>query len=99
MFARIRAGGAETSLRPGAFVEVTLTDRLYRDVVRLPESALHDDNVVYVASAEGRLVARRIELMLRVGNDVLVRGPFEPGDRVVTTRFPEIGPGLRVEIR
>ena len=98
MFARIRASGTETSLRPGAFVEVYLTDRLYRDVVRLPESALHGDDVVYVA-AEGRLVARRIELVLRVGNDVLVRGPFEPGDRVVTTRFPEIGPGLRVEIR
>ncbi|MCH8090793.1 MAG: efflux RND transporter periplasmic adaptor subunit [Proteobacteria bacterium] len=99
MFARIRAGGTETSLRPGAFVEVTLSDRLYRNVVRLPESALHGDDVVYVAAADGRLVARRIELMLRVGNDVLVRGSFEPGDRVVTTRFPEIGPGLRVEIR
>ncbi|MCZ6481632.1 MAG: efflux RND transporter periplasmic adaptor subunit [Alphaproteobacteria bacterium] len=98
MFARIRASGTETSLRPGAFVEVYLSDRLYRDVVRLPESALHGNDVVYVA-AEGRLVARRIELVLRVGNDVLVRGPFEPGDRVVTTRFPEIGPGLRVEIR
>jgi RND family efflux transporter MFP subunit len=98
MFARIRASGPETGLRPGAFVEVYLTDRLYRNVVRLPESALHGDDVVYVA-AEGRLVARRIELVLRLGNDVLVRGPFEPGDRVVTTRFPEIGPGLRVEIR
>ena len=98
MFARIRASGTETSLRPGAFVEVYLSDRLYRDVVRLPESALHGDDVVYVAD-EGRLVARRIELVLRVGNDVLVRGPFEPGDRVVTTRFPEIGPGLKVEIR
>ena len=98
LYARIRNVGRERSLRPGAFVEVYLDDRLYRNVVRLPESALHGEDTVYVA-ADGRLDAREIELVVRLGNHVLVRGTFAPGERVVTTRFPEIGPGLRVKVR
>ncbi len=98
LYARIRNVGREKSLRPGAFVEVYLDDRLYRNVVRLPESALHGDDTVYVA-ADGRLDARRIELVVRVGKDVLVRGTFKGGERVVTTRIPEIGPGLRVKVQ
>lgn len=98
LYARIRNVGREKSLRPGAFVEVYLTGRLYRNVVRLPESALYGEDKVYVAD-DGRLDARRIELVVRVGEDVLVRGPLEPGEQVVTTRIPEIGPGLRVKVR
>lgn len=98
LFARLRNVGREDSLRPGAFVEVYLDDRLYRNVVRLPESALHGGDRVYVAD-HGRLDERRVELVLRLGEEVLVRGTFEPGERVVTTRFPEIGPGLRVTVR
>ena len=98
LFARIRDIAPETSLRPGAFVEVYLTDRLYRNVVRLPESALYDEDTVYVAEG-GRLKARRIEVLVRLGEDVLVRGAFEDGERVVTTRIPEIGPGLRVKVQ
>ena len=98
LFARIRDIAPEKSLRPGAFVEVYLTDRLYRNVVRLPESALYDEDTVYVAEG-GRLKARRIEVLVRLGEDVLVRGAFEDGERVVTTRIPEIGPGLRVKVQ
>ncbi len=97
VFARIKNTDLDTLLRPGAFVEVRLRDRVYRDVVRLPETALHNRDTVYVV-ADGRTDARRVEFVARAGNDILVRGALKPGERVVTTAFAEIGPGVRVAV-
>ena len=97
-YARIGSGTAHGSLRPGAFVEVYLRDRLYRQVARLPESALHDDKRVYVV-VDGRLQARLVELVARIGNDVLVQGELAHGETVATTRFPGIGPGVKVDTK
>lgn len=98
LYARIEGLAAGGVLRPGAFVEVNLADRLYQGVVRLPESALHEGSRVYVVVA-GALEARDVDVVARSGNHVLVRGSFEAGDMVVTTRLPEMGPGLAVEVR
>ena len=98
MYARIRNPGADGVLRPGAFVEVRVPDRVYSDVVRLPGHALHGGGTVY-AVVDGRLEARVVEVLVRDGGDVLVDGDLSPGDLVVTTRFPEMGAGLRVAVR
>ena len=98
LYARIANVDAEGVLRPGAFVEVHVADQLYTNVVRLPEQALHDGDTVY-AVVDERLVARTVEVVARSGNEVLVRGDLAPDDMVVTTRFPEIGPGVLVAVR
>lgn len=85
-------------LRPGAFVEVGVPGELYRGVLRLPEGAVDGAGNVYVIE-DGRLSPRRVELLRRMGKDVLVRGDVAPGALVVVTPFPEIGPGQRVEAR
>ena len=85
-------------MRPGAFVEVHVPDRLYRDVVRLPESALYDGDTVY-AVVDGRLEPRRVEVVVRIGTQVLVSGDLAADDMVVTTRFAEIGEGIKVAVR
>ena len=98
LYARIANVDAEGVLRPGAFVEVHVADQLYTNVVRLPEQALHDGDTVY-AVVDERLVARTVEVVARNGDEVLVRGDLAPDDMVVTTRFPEIGPGVLVAVR
>ena len=95
VFARIEGLSLETNLRPGAFVEVLVPGALHTGVVRLPEEAVHGGDTVY-AVVKGRLEPRRVELAGRDGGDAFVRGDFEPDDRLVVTRFPEIGPGLKV---
>ena len=97
-YARILTDGSESPLRPGAFVEVWLPDRVYPAVARLPESTLHGGTTVYVVEA-GRLAPRLVELAGRDGNHVLLRGALMDGERVVVTRFAEIGPGVAVEMR
>ncbi|MDP7547415.1 MAG: efflux RND transporter periplasmic adaptor subunit [Alphaproteobacteria bacterium] len=96
----IRLAGADLSkpLRPGAFIAIAMPDQNYRGVARIPESALYDSDTIYVIQGD-RLERRAVELAARVGNDVLLRGDIRDGERVVVTRFAEIGPGQKVEVR
>lgn len=99
-FARLIDDGGPgfAALRPGAFVEVAIADRLYRRVIRLPETALHGPDTVY-AVVDGRLDARAVTVAGRDGDAVLVTGDLANGEAVVTTRLTEIGPGLKVAVR
>ena len=98
VYARIEQEAARVPLRPGAFVEVRIPDRVYRGATRLPETALVGGDTVY-AVVDGRLEPRPVELLARVGNDVVVSGGIADGERIATTRFPEIGPGVKVQVR
>ena len=98
VYARIEHEASRVPLRPGAFVEVRIPDRVYRGAARLPETALVGGDTVY-AVVGGRLEPRPVALLARVGNDVVVSGGIAEGESIATTRFPEIGPGVKVEVR
>ncbi len=96
--ARIEPAGRRVDLRPGTFVEVTVADRIYKNVARLPETALYGTQTVY-AIVDQRLAARRIEVLGYAGDEILVRGDLASGQPVLTTRLAEAGDGLRVDIQ
>ncbi|MDE0201643.1 MAG: efflux RND transporter periplasmic adaptor subunit, partial [Rhodospirillaceae bacterium] len=98
VYARIENEASRVPLRPGAFVEVRIPDRVYRGATKLPETALVGGNTVYAVVGD-RLEPRPVALLARVGNDVVVSGGIADGESVATTRFPEIGPGVKVEVR
>ena len=97
VFARLADVSAATNLRPGAFVEVTVPGPVYEGVIRVPEQAVYGGDTVYCI-VEDRLDARTVTVVAQVGNDVLIRGNFSENDQIVTTRFPEVGPGLKVRV-
>lgn len=99
IFVRLNSGAIDQPLRPGAFVEVHLPDRAYRDVYPLPATALHGDNTVYTVDAEGRLSPVQVQVAARTTDKVVVAEGLQEGQKVVTTRFQEIGPGLKVTVR
>ncbi len=84
-------------LRPGAFIEIEMPDRLYQDVVELPASALFSGNTVYVVEDE-RLRPETVELVAAYGQRILVQADLEDGLPVVTSRLAEIAPGLKVKV-
>ena len=92
LYAAIAGTGPKTLLRPGAFVEARIADRVYPGVFALPDIAVHDGSV-YVIGPEGRLEARPATVVLRDRKRTLVTGDLE-GQRIVVTDFAEIGPGL-----
>ena len=97
VFARLGPSATTAALRPGAFVEVTIPDRVYEKVARLPQEALHEGGRVY-AVVDGRLEERLVDLVGRDGDWVLLKGLLAEGEDIVLTRFTEIGPGVPVTI-
>lgn len=98
VFARIVNPRSPVPIRPGAFVEVQIKDRVYSNVVRLPQTALYGGDTVYVVS-DGRLDSRKVALVGASGTDILVRGELAAGEKIMTTRLSQAEPGLRVEVQ
>ncbi len=84
--------------RPGAFVTVTLTGELYPNAVRIPEYSVYDRSKVYVIE-EGRVAERKVTVVFDNGESLLITGNLKDGDQLIITRFAEIGPGIKVEVR
>lgn len=101
-FAAIDSSGEQTLLRPGAFVSVTVADRIYDDVISVPQNALYGEDTVYVVE-EGRLSPRQVEIASYAGTELLVRSAGKPairdGDQVVITQLREAGAGAQVTVR
>lgn len=87
--------GADTPLRLGAFLEADFPDVVYENVVRLPQSAVYNNDTVYVINDE-RLGARKIDVVGADGSLVLVRGDLVEGDTALTSRLPQAGDGVQV---
>ncbi|MDA0338338.1 MAG: efflux RND transporter periplasmic adaptor subunit [Proteobacteria bacterium] len=98
VFAVLNAATEDIRLRPGAFVELQFPDRAYVHVAQLPEGAVYNGHEVYVV-VDGRLLRRDVELAGYTGDNVFVKGDLEDGALVLTTRFPEVGEGVLVEVR
>ena len=102
LYASLIGTGLDSPLRPGAFVEVLLPDRGYENVVSLPPAAVHDaesgGKQVYVTT-DSRLQPVDVRVVGRDGARLLIDGGFETGARIVVTRFPEMGPGVKVEVK
>ena len=87
------------AIRPGAFVEVRFPDRLYSNVVQLPEIVLFGGKTIYVV-VDDRLVARPVKVVGYSGDNIFVSGKsLKDGEPVMITRFAEVGEGVLVDIR
>ncbi len=86
---------AARSVPPGAFVEVFYSGRELTSVIELPEEALVGQDQVFVIE-QGRAMQRQVVLLHRSPGWIWVRGDLTSGDKVIATRLPGIGNGLRV---
>lgn len=86
---------SSTELRPGAFVEVIVPDKVYRSTVRLPETAIYNGNRIYVIE-EDRLVARTVTVATYTGGYAIVSDGLKAGEAVLTTQIADARDGLKV---
>jgi len=82
--------------KPGDFVTVNVREPALDMVIRLPSSALDAQGRVLVLDDENRLEAAQVDVLRRVGDAVLVRGPIA-GREVVEARSPLLGAGIAVK--
>ena len=86
----------EPAIPPGAFVEVKVPSLLLKNVAIIPDTALFDNDTIYVIEG-GRAVARKVEVLARSEGNLYLRGDVATGDNVIITRIPRLGEGVRVQ--
>lgn len=99
VIARIDDDPNSSLIRPGAFVEVSLPDRRFHDVVRVPVDAVYENRMVFIVDEEQRLVARTVRIVGAAGQDLLVQGDLKDGEVLATTRLARVGTGVLVDVR
>ncbi len=95
VFAALKKSDRREEIRPGAFVEIIVPDRIFTDTVKLPEQTVYNGRHVYVVN-EGRLNKRAVTVVAYDGESVLISNGLKIGEKVLTTRIAEVGEGLRV---
>lgn len=98
IYAALDKPNQTVAIRSGAFVEVLLKDRSYKQVLRLPQSALYDGDKIY-AIKDGRLKAIKVKLVGVAGNDILVICNVIKDTPLLTSRLTTAGEGLKVILR
>lgn len=85
------------AIPPGAFVEVRFVGKVLNAVFELPEEALVNNAEVFVIQ-DGRTERREVTAEYRADGRVWVSGALKPGEQIVSSRLPGIGPGMMVRI-
>ena len=98
VYAKVENPTEPTPLRAGAFVEVTINDREYRNVYQMPQTALYNGTTIYLIENE-RLKPVTIEVVGTSGSNVLVSGDIPPGSQILATRLTLAGKGVKVDVR
>lgn len=89
-----------STLLPERFVDVTLrpdASVLGDDLHVIPGAALRPGGDVWVVD-DGRLLVRSVDVVHREGSRVVVRGPVDDGDRLVTSELDAVTDGMRVRV-
>ncbi|MEZ5810195.1 MAG: HlyD family efflux transporter periplasmic adaptor subunit [Rhizobiaceae bacterium] len=97
IFAALTTPETGVRMRPGAFLEISVTDRHYPNSARLPESAVYDSKTAY-AVVDGKLEPRAVRVLAYDGAHVIIDGDIADGDMIMTTRLSEVGAGLAVSM-
>ena len=84
------------TLSSGDFVTVRVYEPPINAVAAIAVTAAEDDGRVLLVDTDNRLRETRVTIVRRQGKQYLVRG-LAPGDRLVTVRRPQLGPGVRVK--
>jgi len=80
----------------GLFVTATIAGKPISAAARLPISALQTDDTVFVLS-NNTLQRRKVEIVFREGDSVVVNGGLENGDVIVISRLEVMFEGMKVE--
>lgn len=88
-------------LRPGAFVEITVPDRLYSASINVPETSIYDQSHIFVVE-DGKLARRDVEILAFDGNNAIVKSKADgsqinEGDQLLITRLTEANDGIAVQ--
>ncbi len=93
--ARLRTD-SELPLPVGMFVQAQIRGRRVENIIRLPRSAMRDNNQVMVIDKDNRLHFRQVSIMRLEHDDMLVDGGLEAGELVCISPLQTVVEGMSV---
>ncbi len=85
-------------LRPGEFVIVKLQGKIIKGLAKIPCSAIHNLDTVWVLNRENKIFPKKIKVMDEQEMEAVVLG-LKQGDEVVVTPLGDVEPGLEVVVK
>jgi len=85
-------------LAVGLFVDAEIRGRRVADAISLPREALRGSDEVVVVDRDGRLDVRRIEILRRESDRILVASGLAAGEQVVTGPLAVAVDGMQVRV-
>ena len=95
---RLPADGERLDLAEGLFVDVILEGKTVSDVMPIPTGALRENSSVWVMNSDSQLDARKVEVIRREKEKVLIRGGLKSGDRLILTHLSGAVPGMKLRL-
>jgi len=92
-------GDGVPDLEFGMFVEVAIQGDMLTDVFSIPRGALRQDDTVWVVGEEEKLQIRKINVVRRDRETVLIRNDLKEGDRVILTALQGAANGMKLRPR
>lgn len=88
-------------LRPGAFVEIVVPDRLYSASISVPETSIYDQSHIFVIE-DGKLARRDVDILAFDRSNAIVESKaggtqINDGDQLLITRLTEVNDGIPVQ--
>jgi RND family efflux transporter MFP subunit len=80
----------------GLFVQAEIQGRLVEDLVRLPRSAIRDQDQVLVVDADNRLRFRQVTVLRQEDDEVLISKGLEDGELICVSPLQTVVDGMRV---
>ena len=83
-------------LVPNMYVELVLTGPVISENVTIPESAVHEGNLVYLRDTEGRLALREVSVVWRQNGQAVIETGIASGEEVILDDLVPAIPGMIV---
>ena len=96
LVARVESSKDSQDLSLGLFVTAEIAGLAVEDIVRLPRSAIRNDNQVLVVDTENRLRFRDIQPLRLYKDNVLINAGLTPGERVCISTVQTAIDGMAV---
>ncbi len=85
-------------LLPGSFLRVEIPDRMYTEVLEIPESALYDGKIIYTINDNNRLTSHNVLVVGKNENNLLIKADTLTNlSKIVVTNFANASKNLLVE--
>jgi len=85
-------------LAVGMFVEAEIQGRGFTNVVALPRTVIHGDNIVWIVGDDDRLEFREVEIVRRETDRIIIRSGIKSGERICVSPLESAVNGMSVRV-